>query len=179
MSNKKKFNITVIILVLLILWNIIVWGNLIYIKYSHTLQPSNDYELLSKPDYPEYIEIDKSIELVNSMFNINYSLSFADLKSIGLLGMAHVTTRQVVIDNTLSGWDILYTLTHELCHIKYYTSNEAYTEYMTFINLYENSNNILHLRGEWVAYEQCTLQLRKNTEYDCSYYILKYLKDKN
>lgn len=180
MSKETKEELFVLFIVAFFMIDVVIWSNVFAINYKYTLEPVNIPICYIEPqneiDYS--IDVDTAVNLVNDLFQINYTLKFDDLKSIGLNGMAYLFVNSVIIDETLTGWEVLKTLSHELCHIKYYTGNETYTEYMAFVNLYESNNETLKNRAEWLAYEQCTLRNRKNTEYDCGFYIAKYLVER-
>lgn len=179
MSKTMKW-ITIIIIVL-VLGNIIIWTNFFIIKYRYNYAPIEcariEYTPSNVPNFD--LEREEAIALIDDLFGINYTLKWGDLKEDGILGHTVLILNIVTLDNTLTGWEILDTLTHELCHIKYYTSNETYTELMSFVELYESDNEILKNRAEWMIFEQCVLKVRNGTEYDASYYILEYLKTQN
>lgn len=72
--------------------------------------------------------------------------------------------------------DYCIALCHEMCHIKYFTGNEIYTQFMTFKTLYESDNETLHDIGVWFGVyilNRCYTQ-----NYDCSQLIINYLKEK-
>lgn len=165
------------VLIVVILANIVVWTNLLIIKYRYNYSPVDCARIEYTPNNAPNLDLerDEAIALIDNLFGINYTLKWGDLKKDGLLGTSKVIINVVTLDNTLTGWDILYTLTHELCHIKYYTSNETYTEFRTFVELYESNNDVLKNRAEWLIYEQCVLKTRYGTEYDSSWYIIDYL----
>jgi len=125
---------------------------------------------------PEYLEItnEQAIELVNEHFGMTYFLRIVDLDE-SLYGQSIVPINLVLLDDSLNCVQTIQTLTHELCHIKYYTNNETYTEYMTFVELYESDNIYLKNAAEWMIYEHLALQGHVNTAYDISYYIAEYL----
>ena len=125
---------------------------------------------------PEYMPIDNSeaIELVNKHFNMTYILRIVDLDE-SLFGQSIIPISLVMLDKDLNGTQTIQTLAHELCHIKHFTNNETYTEYMTFIELYESDNIYLKNAAEWMIYEHLVLQAHYGTAYDISYYIAEYL----
>ena len=165
------------LIAILVIVNVILWTNfyLIAIKYSE-YKPIDCSRVAYKPSQSQVdISVYNAIKLVNEHFDINYTLKFEDMQEQGLWGNTTLVLNIIRVDNDLSGWNMLYVLAHELCHIKYYTSNETFTEYMTFVELYESNNEILHNRGEWLAKYIIDYKWRINTEYDCSYYIINYL----
>lgn len=176
---EKKFVIIFTAITILLILNIALFVNLYLLVYK------NSYEVIDTEPieyYPskekEHISVEQAVELVNNHFKINYTLKFDSLQSSGLLGKTMPIINVVTIDNNLSGWEVISTLTHELCHIKYYTISETFTEFKTFVELYESNNSILKNRAEWLVYEHCVKQYRKYTDYDCSWYIIDYLNNK-
>lgn len=69
-----------------------------------------------------------------------------------------------------------FVLCHEFCHIKYFTGNEIYTQFLTFRTLYESNNDTLKTIGKWFG----IYALNKNfvNSYDCSKLIIDYLEEK-
>ena len=70
--------------------------------------------------------------------------------------------------------DYYIALCHEMCHIKFFTGNEIYTQFMTFKVLYESNNEELKQVGTWFGIyvlNRCYTQ-----SYDCSQLIIDYLK---
>ena len=177
-----KFYVT--ILIILVLVNVFLWTNfyLVIYKNSYAVIPTDCmyYEPVKEQDN---ITVEQAIDIVNEHFGISYRLRFDDIREQGILGTANFFCgiswfNIVTLDNDLTGWDMLYVLTHELCHIKYYTADETFTEYMTFVELYESENEFMHNRGDWIIREQVYYKRKINTEYDCAYYIIEYLKEK-
>ncbi|MBR7090875.1 MAG: ImmA/IrrE family metallo-endopeptidase [Clostridia bacterium] len=125
---------------------------------------------------PKFLDIDKdqAIQLVNQHFDMSYILRIVDLDE-SLFGQSIVPISLVLLDNNLNSTQTIQTLAHELCHIKYYTNNETYTEYMTFVELYESDNEYLKNAAEWMIYEHLVLHANYGTAYDISYYIAEYL----
>ena len=90
-------------------------------------------------------------------------------------GYSQIMFRRVVINSHLKGEDYVITYTHELVHLKYWCENETYTSFKTFVALYESENVILRNVAERYAYSVITLGEFEGTEYDCGFYILRYL----
>lgn len=84
----------------------------------------------------------------------------------------------VGINNSLSKGDYILNLTHELVHLVENTGNERYTEYRTFVRLWESGVPELHEMGKKLAQSKCYTN-KKGGDYDCWHYINKYLKEKN
>lgn len=71
--------------------------------------------------------------------------------------------------------DYTIALCHEICHVKYFTGNEIYTQFMTFKTLYESDNETLKNIGTWFGIY--TLNRCYVENYDCSQLIVDYLRN--
>ena len=149
--------------------------NLIVLKRNY--MPIKDIERITYD-----VNIDKSlttqeaIEHVNNHFNINYTLRW---RNNGYpAGQTYLIVNIVYLQEGMDWIDTVWTLAHELCHIKYYSANETYVEYMTFKELYESDDEYLHLVGECMITLHCEFRCNRETQYDVGYYILKYLEEK-
>lgn len=87
--------------------------------------------------------------------------------SIALIRYIRVDAENLDIEN------YCYTLCHEICHIKYFTGNEIYTNFMTFKTLYESENGELKKIG--AIFGIYVLNGMFNHDYDCSYLIIEYI----
>lgn len=93
-------------------------------------------------------------------------------------GISIIMWRVVQIDKDLDVHTYIITYTHELCHIRYQVGNETYVAYMTFVRLYESDNH--ELRYHALLYANDVISgCYDDTQYDCGYYILDYLKGEN
>lgn len=92
-------------------------------------------------------------------------------------GKSYIFANKIEINQQITGWQTLETLTHELLHITHKIHDEYYIQFLTFKVLYESNNPILVLKAKDMAYRICTLGSRKNTQYDCSWYIAQYLEE--
>ena len=89
-------------------------------------------------------------------------------------GFSVALIRYIKVD--ISKCDIEYyciTLCHEMCHLKFFTRNEIYTQFMTFKTLYESNN--AELRQVGIRFGVYVLNGSYDHEYDCSYLITDYL----
>ena len=82
--------------------------------------------------------------------------------------------RLIVMDKAIDIEQYCIVLCHEMCHIKYFTGNEIYTQFMTFKTLYESDNPTLRRVGTWFGIY--VLNGNYKTGYDCSAMIVDYLK---
>ena len=83
--------------------------------------------------------------------------------------------RLIVMDKAIDIEQYCIVLCHEMCHIKYFTGNEIYTQFMTFKTLYESENPTLRRVGTWFGIY--VLNGNYSTGYDCSAMIVDYLKE--
>lgn len=88
-----------------------------------------------------------------------------------------VNIRYVGINNSLTGVYYIQDLTHELIHLTEWVGNERYTQYRTFVRLYESNVPELHESG--IRFALTEYYSDNGGEYDCWYYINEYLKEKN
>ena len=121
---------------------------------------------------------DEAVALCNRHFGGNYLLIEKSLAHKGYIGRAFPQFRLVFIDDKISGLELIETLAHELCHLKYFTDNEAFTQYMTFVELYESGNYILRQAALKIADTQCRNGENVHAKYDCGAYIKKYMENK-
>lgn len=66
-----------------------------------------------------------------------YIETFTDFQD-GTLGQCNSYVRVVWIDKDISTTDYVWTMCHELVHLKHHTICERYTNYMTFVYLYNS-----------------------------------------
>lgn len=66
-----------------------------------------------------------------------YIETFTDFQG-GTLGQCNSYFRVVWIDKDISTIDYVWTMCHELVHLKHHTICERYTNYMTFVYLYNS-----------------------------------------
>lgn len=171
---SKVIKIVVICLVIIAL---MIWGNFGYIMWHHKEKPIESSYITYTASS---VELDQktAVEIVKNHFHFWWvGISFCEMQ--GINGKAIFLLNQIKLNTNLSGWDTLYVLTHEYCHLKYNTANETFTEYMTFVEMCESDNVTLQQRGKYMIMEQCMYHDRNNSEYDCSGYIYDYCKKHN
>ena len=175
MRIKLVRNIMIFILIILL----ILVPNILIINFWRTEKPIQTQKLENfKPTVMSLdITQEEAINIVNKHFNYPYILIKTDLDS-STSGKAIPVLNIIFLEKDLSGWETLSTLTHEICHLKYYTVNETYTEYMTFVELFESKNKFMNLRANYMIHRHCVFKKYVDINYDCSYYILEYLKNK-
>ena len=89
-------------------------------------------------------------------------------------GYAGKFSRIIEINKDLDVETYCFVLCHEMCHLKYESSNEIYTNFMAFKTLYESDNEELKRAGTWFGIYILDREYEKG--YDCSKLIIDYLK---
>lgn len=139
-----------------------------YINYLNAEVGDIDYDI-SKQEIRKLLEDELC-------FN-NYIYKEGDIKIVSNSAYCVALLRYIKIDMTKCARIENYTiaLCHEMCHIKYFTGNEIYTQFMTFKTLYESDNETLKNIGTWFGIY--TLNRCYVDNYDCSQLIVDYLVD--
>lgn len=83
--------------------------------------------------------------------------------------------RVIGINDSLYGCDYMHDLAHELVHLTEWVGDERYTEYRTFVRLYESEIPEIHEAGRRMAIGWYMIRHTKS-EYNCWYQIKEYLK---
>ena len=102
----------------------------------------------------------------------DYSYVEGDYKVGGYAGKF---SKIIEIDKDLDIETYCFDLCHEMCHLKYQSSDEIYTNFMAFKTLYESDNEMLNNIGTWFGIY--ILNGDYEREYDCSKLIVDYLVD--
>jgi hypothetical protein len=113
-------------------------------------------------------EIRKDIE---DLLNIRFY--FYEETKIEDGGMCNPIIRKILLSSDLTDIEYIEIFCHELCHIKYFTSNERFTQYKTWETLY-NSDKYRPV-ANYILYKMSRRMYYK--EYDCYCQILEYLKE--
>lgn len=167
----KKITLNVIIIVLAILIFCVIAQN-IYIYNSHKLEiKPYKTKIIYMPDIEINLSKEECKKLVADLYDTPHLyLEFKKDVSSSIY-IPPIVCMQKGLDNR----QFIIDYAHELTHIKYQTSNETFVTFTTFKTLYESDNEHLHYCGAF--YGACILSGEfGNTEYDCGWYILDYLK---
>lgn len=143
------------------------------------IQYSSAFELESGVFGLTKTEIDY---LVKSTVNSTYIIHTERKLNNGTLGYCMVPLGIIVTDSDLQGWEYATVLAHELIHYKMYTVDERYTEYMTFVELWESSSPYLRYCAMKVLIRNIGTHCKTNgmdSKYDALGLITQYLLDKN
>ncbi len=116
---------------------------------------------------------DELMSIVNEELNTQYLYKYVDLGSAK--GLSNIFLKVIYLNKRLTNSEYIRVLAHEICHIKYMSSDECYTEYMAFVTLYNSSNELLRAVSLDIALEHFTGQVLD--DYNCSYYIVKCLNE--
>lgn len=171
MSKRK-----IIIIIILIVLNVYFWGILAYSKLSYRNYKPKPYEYTQLYNAQVNITLNKSSakKLISKIVKTPHTYKE---KQIDGYGRSVILYRKVEINTNLPIEDYVITYTHELTHLKYCTLNETWVSYKTFKTLYESGNAELR----YVALNYANEVLAggyEGTDYDCGWYILKYLINK-
>ena len=175
--NFRTFIIVVLVVLILGVTNL----NL-QMRYSHNIGVK-EYEVLdlSQCNIPENLaETVNKQELkikIQKLFNEPHSYKEIESEQLGET-FTNAFLRKVAIKKDLDNEWYVITYTHELCHIKYWTQNDTYVSYKTFVILYESGDYIFKNVAERDAYRVLS-GYWKGTDYDAGYYIQNYLRERN
>lgn len=128
------------------------------------------------PTY-QYCEKEEAIKIVNDYLGTNYIPTIKRISKKNIQGYCSQITRQIYIRDDIVDWEFAYTFLHEAIHLKYQTSNEMWTTYKTFVLAYESGIPLLQERAKLEAIVVCYDKKNSHPNYECSYYIHKYLGD--
>lgn len=132
-------------------------------------------QTLIVPECPQIPPKTEIYKLVRKEFN-SWCLYFeCDDLGEGVNGRACPQINAVFIEKGLDELNYTMVLAHEISHCKFKSINECYTEFKAITTLYESDNEFLHYIGVYWANEILSGQ-KGGWEYDCGYYLDKYLK---
>lgn len=129
--------------------------------------------LLEKQHNPYLLPLDKNEYKKRLCVNKTYKIYDVELSWLNHEGFASLFNI-ILIDDDLQDTKYCETLCHEILHQCYYTSNERFVEYMTFVTLYESSDECLRNVGIKLGVNR--LRQTSNNSYWCKDLIIKYLK---
>lgn len=131
----------------------------IYTNYADEPKESKQY-------YKEQID-----ELLG---NPIYIYTEKELQSKGIYGKTCIIPRIVILDKSIDIKNYIFTLTHELMHIKYTTECERFINLQTFKVLYESGIPEFEYVALWYAKKDMSGRIQH--DYSCWGYISEYLK---
>lgn len=140
------------------------------LPYLSSSQSSVDYNSI-RPAFVNQEFIKKEID---NIFNCNYILNFKNLNN-KCDGVSYIMLKLVILDDNLSLEEFTMTLTHELVHLKFFTSNERFTSFKAFQILFESGNE--YFKNVALAYANKDFNGLVEYEYSCAGYIEQYLNN--
>ena len=173
--SKTESIIKNIIIILLIVMLFLAIYPIWHIRFSSILKVK-EYEPTRLVVTPTTQTLDKKTakKLISDLYKTPHIYIEKDIKG-EYDGKAIPQFRVVVVDEGISLHAYIIAYTHELTHVKYQVGNETFTAYKTFITLYESGNAELKYHAMVYANDVLSGSYGRG-EYDCGYYILKYLK---
>ena len=132
--------------------------------------------------HQEKVEVELSNEeaitqinkLNNRTFNVKYieNANFdGQVKLCALIDNTIYLNKELASNNVKFVW----TYAHETMHAVNFCLDECKTQYLTFVFLYESNINYFK---QIALYQASNMIYSTNKEYDATYYIAQYLKDK-
>lgn len=171
---KKLIDITIIVIYVIL--SIVLLINII-INFPRSVKSIGTYTVEVNIDFDKVGSNNTVRDQISNYFKINHSYKEVDNLSGLTLGYSNILFKKVFILSHLEKDVYGIVLTHELMHIKYFTADERYVNFMTFKNLYESNNDTLVELGK----QQMKLVLEGfyPERYNCSDDIYNYFKNKN
>lgn len=179
MSSSKIYKKISIIVFTIILTFTLGYAGFIYYKDYRIRMPyiATSYQMDLFNPRDSFSSRDEIIEEINNTFQYNrYSLYYDELP-YRTLGQSNIIKRTIYIDNNLDDKNFIFTLGHEIIHIRDFTTCERYCNYQTFITLFNSDNDYFKDVAKWY------LSLDLNAEKDIYYYeysfagnVLEYLE---
>lgn len=176
-KNKLLDIIWFVVMSIAILGIILECWYLIRVNCVYKLDYKDNIEMTSMKYVPirpstwteeEYIEILEELVGYN-----NYNLSKYDF-DIRQSADCNLITKNIRIDYNLSFENFVFSFTHELIHLKYFTGNERFVNYNTWLILYECDN--FYLNNVAKCYADLDFKGNISYDYSCAGYIEDYLK---
>ena len=169
------YNATVIIVARNRFKDYIVLTNYSYSQYRESYQElANEFNILEDV----HLSRQEIIQLAKKAVPVKFYLFF-NIKPYkeGATGGTFLVLRTIVVDPKADDDHYTMALVHELIHLKDFTINETYTQFMTFKTLYESENPYFHKIGVLLALE--IFDKRYPKEYTCIGNIIEYLYNNN
>ena len=95
----------------------------------------------------------------------------------GAAGGTFLVPRIIVVDPSLDDTHYIVATVHELLHLKNFTISETYTQFQTFVTLYESANPLFHRAALILALEIFRGAYAK--DYTCTGNIVNYITERS
>lgn len=175
--GKTKDRISNLIIFLTLIITVLTVFQIIYIFNYINLEVKDYKKTQLTIENMEYTLTKKEIRnIIKELYDIPHIYIETDNLPEKENGISYVLLRMINVKKSLDIKTYAITYAHELTHIKYQTADETFTTFMTFVTLYESGNKEL----QNMALKEAQGIINggyAGTEYDCGYYILKYLKN--
>lgn len=156
--------------------SLIINGLNIYIETSNKLEYKSsttmqiDNIVVRPANFTRNLAKDKIDDIFDNSF---YILEYEEIEP-PTTGYCDILIRYVCLDKDLSLENFVWTLTHELVHLNYFTANERFVNFQTFIILYES--DFEYFRQIALEYANLEFSGKVEYEYSCAGYVEEYLK---
>lgn len=112
---------------------------------------------------------------IDKLLNLqNYKIVTRDLDWLNASGFSATIFNRIILDDDLTGVSYCTSLVHEVLHYRYFSANERFIQYMTFVVLYESKDP--HLRNVGIKYGYNEIGDTPTNRYWCADLIIDYLK---
>lgn len=141
MSKKAKiicYCLSSLVLLIPIIWSIFSWriNGYYVLAYKEPTLTSIEYKI----ERPSDISYESLKESVDDLLDYNgYNFKFGYLYG-DVYGKCNIFSKDIIIKNNISYEFFVFSLTHEIIHLKYFTLNERFVNYNAFKVLYESNN---------------------------------------
>lgn len=171
MRKRKKWQdwFLVVFIILTTIMFILYWYSYIYRALEYVKPQKRIYAYQPTPEMNR-VQI---IEAVNVLTGTNYKIIWE--KNVDYYGRSKLFPfdNRVFLNETQSNNNLVWTYTHEIMHKKLFSLNERFVEFETFKTLYESGIKYFQDVALWRA----SIMRKGDKEYDCTWYILEYLKE--
>lgn len=159
----------IVIFLIILLFSILEWQ----LKYRYYLpyKESNLYCFKYDIKKPENATLEDVTNDIDALFdNPVYKLKIDNLQT-NIYGDCNIFTRQITIKKNISYTYYVFSLTHELIHLTYFTYCERFCNLMAFKTLYTSNNE--YFKGIALYFVNLDLQGGFSKEYSFVGYLDK------
>ena len=181
MSKKKnKIKLLDILIVSMIIFNLLFCIYLISVKLIMDSKPKLEYKrcntIISVPIVNQLHLSKKEItSRIRKEINPVLFIETENHRFNGTTrGITNMYWRVILIDERCEGYEYCFVKTHEYVHAKYFYTDERLTQFTTFKILYESKDEYLYSTSLYYLNHY----LSYPPQYDCSYYIVEYLRER-
>ena len=157
-------------LAFMIMFNIYLFDSLEY-KESYAYIPHQQI-------ITETLDNNESIKLINKLNNREFNIVYVENENFdGQVRFCAVFDNTIYINKAITSdtTRFVWTYAHESVHANFLCLDERKTQYLTFKLLYESGNEFF----KQVALKQASMMINlSDKQYDATYYIAEYLKNK-